>query len=128
MIKRILIIDDDMDVLNVMEEALGYDGFEVVIASEIDDHQTMLRDKQIDLVIIDFLLHGINGGEICYQIKHSPEFGHLPIIIYSAYPKVVASLGSYGCDAFIPKPFDLADVTSQINRLLHCSSNTMFTN
>jgi DNA-binding response OmpR family regulator len=128
MSKKILIIDDDVDVLDIMEVALDYEGFEVLTSPVADDYQNLIRKNQVDLIIIDYLLNGINGGEICHQIKCCPEFGHLPVIIYSAYPKVLQSLGSYGCDTFIPKPFDLADIVGQITRLLHCSSNNVFTN
>ncbi len=127
MSKKILIIDDDTDVLDIMEEALNYEGFEVLISPVADNYENLLRKNNIDLVIIDYLLHGVNGGEICHQIKCNPEFDHIPVIIYSAYPKVLQSLGNYGCDAFISKPFDLEDIVDQINKLLHCLSNNVST-
>jgi DNA-binding response OmpR family regulator len=128
MSKRILIIDDDTDVLEIMEAALDYEGFKVVTSPVADNYQDLIRRNQIDLIIIDYLLNGINGGEICHQIKTCPEFGHLPVIIYSASPRVLQSLGYYGCDSFIPKPFDLADIVGQVTGLLQCTCNKMFTN
>ena len=128
MSKRILIIDNDTDVLEIMEEALNYDGFKAFTSPVADNYENLIRYNHIDLVIIDYLLDGINGGEICHQIKCCPEFAHLPVIIYSAYPKVLQSIGNYGCDSFIPKPFDLGDVVSQITGLLHCTSNHVFIN
>lgn len=121
--KKILIIDDDTDVLEIMEEALNYEGFEAVISPVADDYMNLIRQNNVDLVIIDYLLRGVNGGEICHQIKCSPEFAHLPVIIYSAYPKVLQLLDGFGCDVFIPKPFDLEDIIGQIVKLLHCTPN-----
>ena len=128
MSKKILIIDNDPDVLDVTREALNYEGFEVVASLIADDYQNLIRQHQIDLVVIDYLLPGINGGEICHQIKSNPETAHIPVIIFSAYPRVLQSLGKYGCDAFIPKPFDLSDIVGQITKLLNCSSNQVFVN
>jgi two-component system CheB/CheR fusion protein len=66
----------------------------------------------------DYILDGINGREICHQIKANPATCFLPVVIISAYPKVLLSLGTYGCDKFIAKPFDLNYLTSSINELL----------
>lgn len=128
MSKKILIIDDDTDVLEIMEAALNYEGFEVVTSPVGDNYQGLIKQNNVDLIILDYLLQGVNGGEICHQIKCCPEFGHLPVIIYSAYPRVLQSLGNYGCDTFIPKPFDLSEIVGQITRLLNCSSKKLLTN
>jgi DNA-binding response OmpR family regulator len=126
MSKTILIIDNDVDVLDIMQEALNYEGFEVVTSAVADGYENLIRRNQADLLIIDYILQGVNGGEICHQIKCSPDLGHLPVIIFSAYPRVMETSGSYSCDLFIPKPFDLLDLVDQITRLLHCSSNHFF--
>lgn len=128
MSKRVLIIDDDPDILEIMQEALKYEGFEAVTSMVGDNVQDLIRNNNVDLLIIDYLLRGINGGEICHQVKASPETCHLPVILFSAHPKVFHSLGNYGCDAFIPKPFNLADMFGQITQLLHCKSNEYFIN
>jgi DNA-binding response OmpR family regulator len=124
--KKVLIIDNDRDVLEIMQEALDYEGFDSVTAVDGEEYEQLIAVNDIDIVIIDYLLNGINGGEICHQIKCCPAFKHLPVIIMSAYPKVLQSLGNYGCDTFLPKPFDLCDLVTQINQLLHSQSNNYF--
>ena len=121
MSKKIFIIDDDTSVLDIMEQVFIYEGFEVLTSPVADNYHNLIRQNNVDLIIIDYLLRGVNGGEICRQIKLSPEFGHLPVIIYSAYSGPFMSLESYGCDAFIPKPFDLTDFLEQVSKLLHYS-------
>jgi DNA-binding response OmpR family regulator len=125
--KKILIIDDDTDVLDIMEEIFNYEGFAVLTSPVADDYESIIRRNDIDLVIIDYLLQGVNGGEICNQIKCSSEFGHLPVIIYSAYPKVSQMPGRYSYDAFIAKPFDLTDIVAQVTRLLYRPANYLLT-
>lgn len=115
MSKRILILDDDDAILEVMEASLEYANFTVKIIDESKDVFSEIEEFQPDLILLDYILQGINGGEICHQIKTSPRTTGIPVILMSAFPRVLLSLGDYGCDAFIAKPFDLADLIQQVN-------------
>jgi DNA-binding response OmpR family regulator len=128
MVKRILIIDDDEALLNVLNEALQYEGFEVKAMLYTDDIFALIKKFSPDLIVLDFILNGINGGELCHQIKHNNQTSFIPIIICSAYSRVIQSLGDYGCDAFISKPFDLNHFTSKIYELISINSlnNTLW--
>jgi DNA-binding response OmpR family regulator len=123
--KKVLVIDDDEAVLDVMKEALVYEGFEVKIADKADDIQGMISAYSPDVLLIDYILNGINGGEICHQLKENNSTGKLPVIIVSAYPRVLTSLGLYGCDKFIPKPFDLDDLVGSIKSVLQGNLNNV---
>ena len=116
--KKVLILDNDEGVLDVMNEALNYEGFQVKIIEETDNIFAIIEGFDPDLIILDYLLSGINGGEICHQIKVNPKTTDLPVIIMSAYPRVIKSLGYYGCDDFIAKPFDLDDIVDRIKNLI----------
>lgn len=73
-----------------------------------------MADYEPHLVLIDYLLKGINGGEVCHQIKSGYETSRVPVIMISAYPRVFESLGTYGCDEFIAKPFDLYSLVEKV--------------
>src|SRR5579862_9892585 len=120
--KRVLILDNDPDVLDVMKEALTYEGFEVMCVGEASDVIALVNDHNPDLLIIDYILHGINGGELCHQVKADKRTAELPVVLVSVYPRVLQSLGDYDCDDFIPKPFDLEDLVERIKKL---TENTM---
>jgi DNA-binding response OmpR family regulator len=113
--KSILIVDDDQDVLEMLEEVLLYEDFNVRGLQQTHDIFSVITEYKPDLVLMDYILTGINGGELCHQIKISPQTSDLPVILISAYPKVLESLGWYGCDAFIAKPFNISDLISRIN-------------
>jgi CheY-like chemotaxis protein len=113
--KRILVVDNDPDILNVMEEILEYEGFEVKSYTDTENIFGCIDNYHPDLVLMDYILDGINGGELCAQIKSNPKTSSLPVIIMSAYSKVLLSLGNYGCDEFIAKPFDLTDLVNRIS-------------
>lgn len=116
--KKILIVDNERDVLDVMEEALSYEGYQTIGLIETGNIIPEIMRYQPDLVILDYILNGINGGELCHQLKINSQTAQLPVIIMSAYPRVLNSLGSYGCDVFIPKPFNLDHVLACIQQLL----------
>lgn len=115
--KRILILDDDKDVLDVMEEALSYEGYDVRTITATENIFPLLEEFQPDLLMVDYLLQGINGGEICSQVKKNEQTCGLPVVILSAYPRVIGSLGYYHCNKFIPKPFDLHELIDDIKQL-----------
>jgi CheY-like chemotaxis protein len=117
MSKRILVLDDDADTLNTVAEVLNYEGFEVRAELNTDNIVDLIKHYSPDLVMVDYLLKGVNGGELCNQIKKDGKTAHIPVIIVSAYPRLTNSLGRYGCNAFIAKPFDLENLVQQINEL-----------
>lgn len=121
--KKVLVLDNDEGVLDVMQEALNYEGFQVKIIEETDNIFPVIDSFEPDLIILDYILSGINGGEICHQIKANPKTADVPVIIMSAYPRVIKSLGYYGCDDFIAKPFDLDDIVERIKNLIDKGMN-----
>ncbi|OCX53076.1 hypothetical protein BEL04_01805 [Mucilaginibacter sp. PPCGB 2223] len=118
MSKRLLIIDNDAEVLNVMQEALVYEGFEVKILGNTYNIFDVIAGYKPNLIMIDYILDGVNGGETCHEIKVHPETAHIPVVIVSAYSKVILSLGSYRSDAFLAKPFGLDEMVKLVNELL----------
>lgn len=111
---KILVLDDDRYILDVLDEALTYEEFEVRTAMDIKSFYSLMADYKPHVVLIDYLLKGINGGEVCHQIKSGDETRRVPVIMMSAYPRVFESLGTYGCDEFIAKPFDLYSLVEKV--------------
>jgi len=117
--KNILVIDDDEETLLLLEEMLRYSDFNVNGIKGTSDILKVIEDVKPDLVITDYILRGFNGGELCHQVKTNPKTAHLPVVLMSAYPRVLESLGNYGCDVFITKPFDMNQLITSINDCLH---------
>ena len=109
---RILLIEDDEAVRNVIKEALS--DYTVIATDDTSDIFKLIADHNPDLVLMDYILPNINGGELCHQIKVNPETADLPVIIISGYPRILYSLGSYGCDAILEKPFDLSKLLETV--------------
>jgi len=118
---KVLLIDDDLDMLEVMESTLTYYGYQVITSTYTDDIFAMVYTHQPDLVILDYLIAGINGGELCAALKRNEATRSLPVIIISAYERIIQSLGNYGCDAFISKPFDMTHLLKVIQKTIENS-------
>jgi CheY-like chemotaxis protein len=65
-------------------------------------------------VLLDYILNGVNGGEVCHVIKNNPKTAAIPVIIVSGYSKLLFSLGDYGCNAILPKPFGLPELLNAV--------------
>ena len=115
-------MDDNHDILDMLKDALEELGFNITTLDYTDNIIADIVKYNPDLVLLDFLLAGINGGEHCHQIKSNPITAHLPVIMLSGFPRVLESLGNYGADIFIEKPFDLKNLTSAINNCLENSA------
>jgi len=116
--KKILIIEDDGDILQVLETVLTYNKFSVSGINQTNDIFESIDEYKPDLVLTDYLLSGLNGGKICQLIKSNKDTCHLPVILISAYPVLAETFGSFGFDAFISKPFNISNLVNTIAKLL----------
>jgi len=115
--KRILMLDDNQDILDVVKEALSYERFEVTIASETENIMENISNYKPDLLMLDYKMAGLRGDDICRQVKAHPTLNNIPVIICSAYLNKDDIL-TCGCDAIITKPFGLDELIETVNGLL----------
>jgi len=114
---KVLVVEDDPDIRDILQLLFTDEGYEFRIYEDVEEIIPCLTAFNADLVLLDYMLPRVNGGELCGQVKRHPEFCKTPVILYSAFPKVFFSLGDYGCDLFIPKPFDLNVLVAHMERL-----------
>src|ERR1700744_288011 len=119
MSKKILIIEDDEDILQVLETVLVHNDYSVQGLERTDDILKSVEQYKPDLVLTDYLLSGTNGGKTSQQIKSQKDPCHIPVILISAYPELAVSLGHFGFDAFITKPFDINVLVNKIGELIN---------
>lgn len=112
--KKILIVEDDADLLEVVGIILAKEGYEVRSTSQSDEVHQVTVAYQPDLIILDFLLAGKDGGSLCQGLKLQVETSKIPIIIFSAHPMAEKSIEDSGADFFIAKPFDVTEFIKTI--------------
>ncbi|TDQ11784.1 response regulator transcription factor [Pedobacter metabolipauper] len=114
---NLLIIEDDESLTEILVQIFTDEGYIINCYSDTSDILSLVNEFKPDVVLLDYMLPKVNGGELCSQIKQHEKFNHIPVIIYSAFSKVLLSLGDYGCDIFLEKPFDITDLVRKIKKL-----------
>ncbi|WP_114941500.1 response regulator [Mucilaginibacter endophyticus] len=118
---KILVIEDDADILYALEQTLIMNGFSVLGLEDGDNIIAKIIDFRPDLVLSDYMLPGINGGQICNLIKSTADICQIPVILMSAYHKTAIALANFKYDDYLPKPFENKVLLKQINKLIQGS-------
>ena len=116
---RILVLDDDPDIGTMIKMMLEYKGYRVIVSDRADLAQQALNTGGVNLIIMDMLLSGVNGTDLCIDLKKNSSTSHIPVIMISAHPNAKEICLQAGADEFISKPFDMNDILSKIDRLLN---------
>jgi DNA-binding response OmpR family regulator len=120
--KRILVIENDGELRHILSLIFDDEGYEYQMFNEAYDLLPLVNLYRPDLVLLDFRLPLVNGGELCLRLKNNRYTNHIPVIIYSAAPRAFLSVSDYKHDFFLPKPFDLEELLSKIRELTFISN------
>jgi CheY-like chemotaxis protein len=121
--KRVMVVDDDKDVQEIVTFVLNHHGIEVINASNGQQLQQILALEQThlpDLIILDVMMPGVDGYQLCRHLRSDPQTQHIPIIIITGhaegiYQRISADLGAAG---HMIKPFHPLDLLEQVQMLL----------
>ncbi len=120
--KRVLIVDDDAAIVEMLEDLLTRDGrFEVKSASNGFDAGALTKEFKPDVILLDYMLPDINGNIVCERIRQDPSLGDTKIIIVSGAiaEAEIATLRQSGVDDFIKKPFDVDTLITRMVEVLN---------
>jgi len=120
MAQRILLVDDEPKLLELVTWRLEAQGYEVLTASDGDEALQRARAQHPDLIILDVMLPQLNGYEVCTLLKQDRRYRAIPIILLTArIQQVDERLGlECGADAYLHKPFQSAQLLGTIRSLL----------
>lgn len=119
--KRVLVVDDDEAILEMLVELLERDGrFEVRVARGGYEAGILTQEFRPDVIVLDYKLPDINGNHVCKTIRANSTFAETRIIIISgvADPDEIADLHDAGADDFLRKPFQIDDLIARILQLV----------
>lgn len=120
MLKKILIVDDEVNIVKVLSSRLKFAGYDVEAAYDGQEALDKVEAEKPDLIILDLMLPKIEGYRVCRLLKFDKKYQKIPIIIFTArvepYEKTLAE--SVGADAFINKPFDPDALMEKVGELL----------
>jgi two-component system alkaline phosphatase synthesis response regulator PhoP len=121
---KILVVDDEQDILELIRHALNKEGFEVFVCA--NGQQAVEKTKKInpDLILMDVIMPIMDGMEACRQIKDAPETSNIPVIFLTARSEEFAELAGFeaGADDYISKPIRARVLISRIKAILRRQS------
>ncbi len=120
---RILAVDDNQTNLAIMEELLEED-YDLKTASTGEQALEMARDFEPDLILLDIMMPGIDGYEVCHRLRQDPRVKHAKIIMVSAKALLAERLKGYevGADDYIVKPFEEDELLAKVRVYLRLKS------
>ncbi len=119
-IPRILAVDDESDIVDLVSYNLREEGFSVSMASDAVEALKKIRDEEFSLILLDLMLPGMQGLELCRKLRNDPKTSDVPIIMLTAKTEEVDRiLGlEMGADDYVTKPFSVRELIARIKAVL----------
>ena len=116
---RILIIDDEIDVVSVTVARLEASGYKFLIANSAEEALELLKKDKPDLILLDLLLPNMQGDTLCIQLKSDAKFKGIPIILFTAsIVRIPQKIKEMGVDDYVMKPFKPEELLFKIKKLI----------
>ncbi|HEX8376991.1 MAG TPA: response regulator [Pedobacter sp.] len=115
MSKKILVIDDDADILEFITITLDWEGFEVIPRTGFPVLSELEAIKP-NLILMDNWLNGTRGSDLCKTIKENEGLRHIPVILLSAVNDLEKLAHECGANAYLAKPFDLIELETLVQQ------------
>jgi DNA-binding response OmpR family regulator len=121
MAKKILIVEDNIVILTMQKQIFEMEGYDIITAQEGMDALKKIHNESPDIVLLDVNIPGMNGFELCRQIKEDPNLSHIIVVMISAvyYSEEDAKKGmAMGADAYFTKPYENELLQAKIKELV----------
>jgi len=120
---KILILDDDVDLLSIVKSLLKKKGFDVWTFANWQKAWESIKKNKPNLILLDVFLKGGDGIDVCRKIRSTSDTRRIPIIMFSSYPNLAEiAIDEFGADEFIAKPFELNEMVNKIKNVLSVKS------
>ena len=123
--KKVLIVDDEQDIVESLQFVLESAGFECHCAYNGEEGLNLAREILPDLIILDVMMPKINGFKICRLLKYDNKYKNIPILMVTARSQNEDKLigEETGVDEYITKPFDLDEIVEKVRGYLNEKAN-----
>lgn len=121
--KSILVVDDEPDIVELVSYNLKKAGFGVSSAADGEEALTVIRANRFDLIVLDLMLPGIHGMELCRILRNNPKTAHIPIIMLTARGEEIDKIHGLetGADDYMTKPFSPKELIARVKAVLRRS-------
>jgi DNA-binding response OmpR family regulator len=118
--KKILIVDDEPNIVMSLEFLMTREGFTVAVAADGEEALVRMREFAPDLVLLDVMMPKKSGYDVCREIRANPDWAKVKVVMLTAKGRDTESAKglALGADAYITKPFATRDLAAQVKHLL----------
>lgn len=121
MVKKILVVDDEPDIMDIATVRLRHLGYEIIPAVDAEEALVLLKNNTPDLILLDLLLPEMQGDELCKKLKSDKKFKKIPIILFTASairPNIPEKIKDIGADDCIMKPFEPQELLDKVKKFI----------
>lgn len=115
MSKRILLLEDEKEILELIQEILEGEGYNVIAFNHYESAGNIM-DFDPQLILLDIRLSNGYGHLLCEDLKANPKTAHIPVILVSGASNLEKIAGDYKADGFLAKPFDMEDLIKMVKK------------
>ena len=118
--KKILIVDDEIDLVETVRFPLEMEGFEVLVSYNGEDALNKARKESPDLILLDLMLPKLDGYKVCRLLKFDEKYKHIPILILTAKTQEKDKIlgKETGANEYITKPFEMENLLEKVKTYL----------
>ncbi|WP_029038294.1 response regulator [Salinimicrobium xinjiangense] len=116
---NVLIIDDDPGIGEMLKTLLEFSDYKAVVSDKPLQAKKNIQKYNADIILLDVRLSGVDGTEICAELKDDKEISDIPIIMMTALTGVSQTCKNAGADGFISKPFEINDLLRTLEKALN---------
>lgn len=118
MAEKILVVDDEQEIRNLLDHFLKDQGYEVVLASDGNQALKLAAEENPQVIILDIKMPGLDGLEVCKLLKDKEQTRLIPIIVITGFEDNKMEALNRGADDFVNKPFDMAEIAVRVKSAL----------
>lgn len=115
---KILVVDDDSGIGEMLKTLLEFYGYQVVVTERPEETEDIILKKDIDIVMLDMLISGVNGTDVCARLRENEATANIPVLMMSALHDAGEKCRKAGANDFIAKPFEMDDLIEKIEKVL----------
>ena len=130
MVKKILVVDDELDIRNLAKIILEENGYQVSLAANGAEALQKAESELPDLILLDVVMPARTGWEVCKTLKSQEKTKHIPVVIFSVLSKLLGDdvsrkhADESGCDGYIAKPFNTNQLLTEVKKHLDQKKET----
>jgi DNA-binding response OmpR family regulator len=115
-LSQILVVDDDEEIGIMLKLTLEHRGFPVIVLQRPEQAEEAITQNNIGLIILDMLIGGVKGTDVCLRLKGNSSTAHIPVMMLTAIPDAEVICKDAGADEFLSKPFEMNLLISKIKQ------------